>query len=292
MRYASTFEDVFYTATGVTSLNYLIYDGSQNLLYAGKAVARPNESGCNINVSRIVQNYLNSELPDDAYTGTTFNEGQFIEPNAVRDFTLTDGKGNVLETYKFLNCWDYKTPFSFMANPGTSYPISHPANNHQTPDMFLFTSVINKQNKVRTNIIQGGIGDYCGSGALYYSNNMGGYDQFLIEGTITKKDSYERYTIDNKWEYGTLQPGTRTLVNTITESWTLKTHLLTDEEYRILAENLVGSNNVYFHSFADNKVVPVYITDTSVEYKTRKNQKNKMFYMTINITSGQQKQRI
>lgn len=292
MRYASIFEDVVYTATATTSLNYLIYDGSQNLLYAGKAVARPNEGDCKINVSRIIQNYLNSNLPEDAYSLNTFNEGQFIEPNAVMDFTLTDVKGNVLETYKFLNCWDYKTPFRFIANPGTSYPLSHPANQHYNLSMFIFNSTLNKQNKVKTRIISGEIGDYCGNGALYYSNNMGGYDSFLIEGNITKKDSYERYTIDNKWEYGTLQPGTRTLVNTITESWTLKTHLLTDDEYRVLAENLIGSNNVYFHSFADNKVVPVYITDTSVEYKTRKNQNNKMFYMTINITSGQQKQRI
>lgn len=292
MIYSSTFEDTKYIATGVTSLDYLIYDGNDSLLYAGKAVARPSMASCEINVSRIVQNYLDSELPSEAFSGNTFNEGQFIEPNAVMDFTLTDGKGNVLETYKFLNCWDYKTPFRFIANPGTSYPLSHPANQHYNPSMFIFNSTLNKQNKVKTSIISGDIGDYCGYGALYYSNNMGGYDSFLLEGNITKKDSYERYTIGNKWEFGTLQAGTRTLVNTIEESWTLKTHLLTDEEYKNLAENLIGSNIVYFHSFDGDSITPVYITDTSVEYKTRKNQNNKMFYMTINITSAQPKQRI
>lgn len=292
MIYCSAFEDVTYTATGITSIDYMLYDGSQNLLFAGKAVARPNEGECRINVSDIARNYLNSDLPADAYSATSFNEGQFIEPNAVGDFTLRDGKGNVLQTYKFLNCWDYKTPFMFMANPGTSYPISHPANNHYTPEMYIFNSTITKQNKVKTNIVNGEFGDYCGYGALYYSNNMGGYDQFLIEGTITKKDNYERYTIENKWDFGTLKAGKRTLVNTIEESWTLKTHLLNDNEAKNLAENLFGSNNVYFHNFADNRIYPVNITDTSVEYKTRRNNKNKMFYLTINITSSQPKTRI
>jgi hypothetical protein len=38
--------------------------------------------------------------------------------------------------------------------------------------------------------------------------------------------------------------------------------VLTDEEAKILAEHLFGSNNVYFHSFADNTITPVVITDT------------------------------
>jgi hypothetical protein len=158
--------------------------------------------------------------------------------------------------------------------------------------MFAFYSVLTKTNKVRTTIGTGNVGDYCGYGALYYSNALGGWDSFLIEGNIIKKDSYERYTIENKWIADTLQPGTRTLVNTIDESWTLNTHLLTDEEAKILAEHLFGSNNVYFHSFADNTITPVVITDTSVDYKNWRNQKRKRFYLTINIKSCQPKQRI
>lgn len=292
MTYASIWEDVIYTVTGVTSVNYLIYDENSTLLYTGKAVARPNEGDCKINVSRIVQNYLNSELPDTAFSGNTFTLGQHIEPNAVLGFSLTDDKGNLFETYMFLNCWDYKLRFAFIANPGVPYPLSTPANQHTVSQMLKFQSVLTKQNKVRTTISNGLVGDYCGYGALYYSNNMGGWDSFLIEGMITKKDSYERYTINNKWIAGTLKAGTRTLVNTIDESWTLKTHLLLDNEMKILAENLFGSNNVYFHNFEDGKIYPVTITDTSVEYKDWRNQKKKKFYATINIKSAQSKQRI
>lgn len=292
MIYSSTFEDTKYIATGVTSLDYLIYDGNDSLLYAGKAVARPSMASCEINVSRIVQNYLDSELPSEAFSGNTFNEGQFIEPNAVMDFTLTDGKGNVLETYKFLNCWDYKTPFRFIVNPGTSYPLSHPANQHYNPSMFIFNSTLNKQNKVKTSIISGEIGDYCGYGALYYSNAIGGYDSFLLETPITVKNSYERYTIGNKWTTYTLQSGTRTLNNTIIETFEIKTHLLTDDESKVLTEQLMPSNNIYLHLFDEDRILPVSITDTSTTLQTRLNQKRKMYYKTINLESNQPKQRI
>ena len=289
---ASIWEDVFYTVTGMSSITYLIYDEDSTLIYAGVAVARPNENECTINVSRIVQNYLNSDLPDTAFSGETFTLGQHIEPNAVLGFTLTDGKGNVMESYRFLNCWDYKTHFAFIASPGTSYPLSNPVNSHSVSQMFSFASVLTKTNKVKTTIGNGLTGNYCGYGALYYSNNLGGWDSFLIEGTVAKKDNYERYTINNKWIADTLKPGTKTLVNTISTSWTLKTHLLSNSEMDILAANLFGSNNVYFHSFADNTITPVVITDTSVEYKTKRSNKNKMFYATINIKSTQPRQRI
>ena len=292
MQNNSIWEDVFYTVTGVSSITYLLYNDNSELIYAGVAVARPNQGYCEINVSRIVQNYLNSELPDTAFNGVTFTTGQHIEPNAVLGFTLTDEKGNVFEGYRFLNCWDYKTHFANIASPGVPYPLSNTVNSHEVPEMLTFYSVLTKTNKVRTTIGNGSASEYCGYGALYYSNNLGGYDHFLIEGTVSKKDSYERYTINNKWIADTLKPGTRTLVNTIDTSWTLKTHLLSDREMDILAANLFGSNNVYFHNFADNTITPVVITDTSVEYKTRRNNKNKMYYATINIKSTQPRQRI
>ena len=292
MQYYSAWQDAIYVNTGASSMVYCIYDENSTLLYTGKAVAKPNGGGCQINVSEIVRNYLNCDLPDVAFNGEDFNTGQIILPNATLGFTLTDEKGTVLEEYKFLNCWDYKTPFSFFATSSMNYPLSNPANDHRTTGMYWFSSVYEKvQRKVRTSI--GSVtGDTCGYGALYYANAMGGWDTFLIEGMITKKDSYQRYTIENKWMSGTLESGSRTLVNTVDESWELKTHLLKDSESKILSSNLFNSNNIYFHSFADDKIYPVSITDTSVTYKDWRNQKKKKFYVTINIKSNQPKQRI
>lgn len=292
MQYYSAWQDAIYVDTGMSSMIYCIYDENSTLLYTGKAVARPTGGGCQINVSEIVRNYLNSELPDVAFNGPDFNTGQVIEPNAVLGFTLTNEKGTVLETYKFLNCWDYYNLFSFIGNSAMNYPMSTPANDHYAIGMYHFYSLCDKTTKKIKTTISNATGNTCGYGALYYANAMGGWDQFLIEGMITKKDSYERYTINNKWMSGTLENGTRTLVNTIEESWELKTHMLTDNESKILASNLFNSNNIYFHSFADDKIYPVSITDTSVTYKDWRNQKKKKFYVTINIKSNQPKQRI
>lgn len=292
MQYYSAWQDAIYVNTGASSMVYCIYDENSTLLYTGKAVAKPTGGGCQINVSEVVRNYLNSGLPDVAFNGTDFNTGQVILPKATFGFTLTDEKGTVLETYKFLNCWDYINFYSFIGSSAMNYPMSTPANNHKTVGMYNFNSVCDKTSKKVKVTISNASGDTCGYGALYYANAMGGWDQFLIEGMITKKDSYERYTINNKWMAGTLENGTRTLVNTIEESWELKTHMLTDRESKILASNLFNSNNIYFHSFADDKIYPVSITDTSVTYKDWRNQKKKKFYVTINIKSNQPKQRI
>ena len=289
----SIWEDAIYAATGQTSFIYNIYDEDNTLLYTGKAYSRPNTGLIEINVSQIVRNYLNCEFPAEAFNLSTFQEGQVILPNAVLGFTLTNEKGTELESYKFLNCWDYKTFYRFIDNTTMNYNINQPVNNHTAIGQYTFVSTLLKTDKVRVAIgsVDSGATS-CGYGALYYSTSLGGWDSFLIEGNIIKKDSYERYTIENKWIADTLQPGTRTLVNTIDESWTLNTHLLTDEEAKILAEHLFGSNNVYFHSFADNTITPVVITDTSVDYKNWRNQKRKRFYLTINIKSCQPKQRI
>lgn len=291
MMYYSTWEDAIYSNTGTTDLVYNIYGEDQELLYTGRSIARPNAPGVEINISEIVRNYLNSDLPSSAFDGDDFNTGNAIEPNSVLSFTLTDGKGNVLEEYSFLNCWDYNTKFSNIAGSGLNYPLSIPANGKMTTGMYLFTSVYDKNaRKVRTTISYPS-GDTCSNGAIYYSNSLGGYDTLLLECKIVKKDNIERYTIGNKWHSGTLESGTRNINSKITESWTISTHLLNDSESEIIARELIQSNNIYLHIFADNRIVPVSITETTAEYKTRKNEK-KPFYTTITLTSNQPHNRI
>lgn len=292
MQYYSIWEDAIFVASGMSQIDYLLYDDNNELVYAGRAVAKPNQGSCEINISRIVQNYLNSTLPLNALGNNSFNTGQAIEPYAVLGFSLTDGKGNVLESYKFLNCWDYSTHFAIMYGAGLNYPLSKPINNHRASGMYNFQSVFEKTSKKVRTTISIADGSYCGYGALYYSNALGGWDCFLIEGTVTKKDTYQRYSIEKKWKADTLEEGSRTLVNTIEESWALNTHLMTDEEAKTISMHLFGSNNVYYHNFADDTITPVTITDTSVTYKTWRNQKRKRFYYTINIKSTQPKQRI
>lgn len=289
----SCWEDAIFTATGYTSLAYCIYDENSTLLYTGKAYQRPNNGTIEINVSEIVRNYCNSKLPSAAFSYDTLATGECTLPYAVLGFTLTDEKGNVFNTYKFLNCYDYRSLYRYLDNSTLNLNINRAVNDHRATGQFVFISTLTKQNKVKVNIqtVTSGA-TACGYGALYYSNSMGGWDSFLIEGRLKKKESYERYEIDNKYIANTLQYGHRTLVNTISDSWELQTHYLSDTESKTLVENLYASNDVYFQDFAENKIWPVVITDTSVEVKNWRNQGKKHFIHTINIKSAQDRMRI
>lgn len=288
----SAWEDAIYSVTGLTSYIYNIYDDNSNLLYTGRAYPRPNNGTIEINISQIVRNYLDCHMPNEAFSFDTFNEGQLFLPNAVLGFTLSDEKGTVLETYKFLNCWDYKTRFQFMDNMAAGMNINVPVNDHLAIGQYTFQSSLTKQDKVRVTIGTASSGNCCGYGSLIYSNSLGGYDQFLIEGRLKKKNAYTKYEIDNPYRANTLQFGHKTINNTISESWELQTHYLTDKESKVLCSNLYGSTDVYFQDFIDNKVYPVVITDNSVECKNWRNQGKKHFIHTINIKSAQDKMRI
>lgn len=287
----SCWEDAIFSTTGTSYFIYNLYDENTNLLYTGKAYPMPNSGLIEINISQIVRNYLNSELPDVAFSGATFNVGQVTLPNAVLGFTLTDGKGNVLEEYKFLNCWDYETRFSEIDNSTMNYTLNRPINDHVPYGMYAFNSILTKTNQDKATIYSTS-GNSCGYGALYYSNAVGGWDSFLIEGRVKKKDSYEKYQIENGFRADTLQYGNRTINNTISESWELQTQYLSDIESKALVCHLFGSSNIYFHDFSNDRIYPVVITDTSTEVKTWRNQGKKHYSYTINIKNSQNKQRI
>ena len=291
MKY-SIWEDAIFSTTGLSFLVYNIYNEDSELIYTGKAYPRPNVGTIEINVSQIVRNYLNSALPLNATSGGTLQEGQFFLPKAVLGFTLADEKGTTIETYKFLNCWDYENMFRFMDNTTLNLNINRPINDHTAIGQYTFNSTLMKTDKVRVTIDTVDNANSCGYGALYYSNALGGWDSFLIEGKMLKKNTYTKYEIDNAFRTNTLQFGHKNLNNTISESWELQTHYLSDIESDRLALHLFGSNDIYFHSFVENKIYPVVITDTSVEVKNWKNQGKKHFLHTINIKSAQDKMRI
>ena len=293
MQKYSAWEDAIYTFTATTYTVFYLYDENNTLVYAGKASPRPDTGIIEINVSQIVRNYLNSYFPITAFSGDTFQEGQHYLPDAVLGFTLTDEKGNVWETYKFLNCWDYKTRYSLIDNVGMSFSLNQAVNNHTVSGQYTFASVLTKTNKVRVNIGSTLSPTACnGYGALYYSNSLGGWDSFLIEGNMKKTNKYSRYEIDNPFRAGTLQFGHRIINNTIEETWELQTQYLDDNESKRLTDNLFGSTCVFFHDFNEDKIYPVVITDTSVEVKTWRNQKRKHYIYKINIKNAQDKQRI
>lgn len=294
MVYKSIWEDAIYTVTGMTFFRYnIMADSGTTLIYSGKAYVKPNTNDIEINVARIVQDYLNSSLNPDSFTGNTFATGATVEPYATFDCSLIDEKENVLEEYKFLNCWDYKTKFAIMYGAGMNYPLSNPVNTHNASGMYRFQSVFTKTgHNVQTTISDAIVSNhYCGDGALYYANNLGGWDSLLIEGTINKSESYERYQIQRNYKVDTLEFGRKTICHTSQLSWTLNTHYMTDTESEKFAANVIGTPLAYFHDLKEDKIYPVTIDEKSVEYKQFKSNGRKFAQYSFTITSAQDRQR-
>lgn len=129
----------------------------------------------------------------------------------------------------------------------------------------------------------------CGDWALYYLNAKGGWDSFLIEGKVKRTDSLTRY------EYGkgsgTPLDFSRTQYMVESEAaYEMHTGWLTDAQAANLAKNLLPSIKVYAHNLNENKIFPVVITDSSVEWKTYKNEKKLVAY-TINVAASNKEYR-
>lgn len=274
--YAPIWKDVFYTGD-TESLTYsVLVDGEE--IYKGRAYIAPDTNILKINVSKICQDYLSASLPDfRSITSATLTDA-----NSYRSFELVDGEGTLINTYNFLYCWDYLTNFD-----GSSVSLARPINGHYCPNMKVFSTEWSN-GTVKTTITQGS-GDYCGSGALYYLNKSGGWDSFLIEGVSKRTDAYDKYTYNKSFDNNTIEFEEGVYFNQIQARWTLHTGFLSDEESKRLAYNLIPSNKVYFHNFEDDTIVPVVITNSSVDYKTYRNEGRKMVRYDITLNESQKK---
>ena len=132
--------------------------------------------------------------------------------------------------------------------------------------------------------------DYC----LYYTNQFGGWDWLLVNGTSLKIDKLSRLSYKSNYEAQASTPGTRNKItyNTIiNENWELNTSWLTDIQSSKMS-NLLESNQVVLHDLKNNYLIPVLITNSNVEYKTYKNQGRKLYSYKIEVEASKPKYRL
>jgi len=253
-------------------------------VFSGKAWVRPGEPDILININKVAQNYLYSDLPD---LRTIVSSTTYENKYAYRQFYLVHG-GNTVETYNFLMDWSYVNT-GVTANTSMSMPI----NGHGAPNMIFLSTLFNSEQKVVTTLSISGGSSYdtthCGSYAVYYLNRYGGWDSFLIEGQVVKTDKYKRYQMKQSYDNTTLTPAKKTYNNEITETYKLVTGWLSDSESDILAEHLLSTNNAYLHNLVTGDILPINVTDASAQYKTYKNQGRKKVNYTINVEGSQTK---
>ena len=279
-------QDVYYTAS-TTMLEYAISIQERGTIYRGRAYMRPGANGISINISKICQDYIKDSFRDvdfrtlqSAYT----HLDSYVEFNLINVAT-----GNIINTYGFVYDWSYENW------NGSNRTVSNPINGHYAPGMYNFTT--NLQTSPTTGklalvtlVSERNSGNACGEIALYYKNRKGGWDAFLVEGTVTKKDEYTKYTYNRSFNNNTLEFENGTYHSQIITSYVLNTGWLNDQESDNLAFNLLSSNEVYLHNLCTDKVYPVVIKDNTATYKTYKNNSRKLVNYQINVEESQRKE--
>lgn len=149
----------------------------------------------------------------------------------------------------------------------------------------LYTTDSAQYGVIRANIIETNY-DYC----LYYVNSFGGWDYLLIKGTTKKTDKITSQYYTKDFDNKTQEFEKIKYLNTISSSYTLNTDWFTDEEQSRL-HNLIESTEVYLHNLNTDEILPVNITNTSLEYKTYTNNGKKKFNNTISVEVAQEKTR-
>lgn len=294
-------KDTFYTvpATASPYTYSIVCDGET--IFKGRAWAPPynnsnnipdaQDNNINIGINRIAQDYLYMDFPDLSQVSATGHTG-FVNSGASRSFYVYDENNIMRQAYAFVLDWSYKN--------GRQSIVSDAVNNHGTNGMYYFSTSSNlyigeetltttvSKNPALVYTRDGAYdGNYCGEGALYYLDRNCGWCSFLVEGNITRRDEYTRNSITRSYNNTTLDRGKTIYNSIITPKWELHTTFMPDNESKKLAFNLFSSNQVYFHDLREDRIYPVVISDTAVEYKTVKNQGRKWAQYTINVTAAQ-----
>ena len=285
---APIWQDVYYTSTTFTVLDYAVQIVGANTIYTGRAYQRPGGNGVSINISKICQDYIKDSFREVDFRNRVGTP--YIHPNSYVEFNLINAtNGTVLGTYGFVYDWSYESW------GGNTRVVSNPINDHKVTGMYEFYTQCGMNAETNmleliTTVSTAVTGNACGEIALYYKNRKGGWDAFLIEGTVTKKDEYTKYTYNRSFNNNTLEFENGTYHSQIITSYQLNTGWLSDQESENLAFNLLSSNEVYLHNLCTDKVYPVVITDNTATYKTYKNNQRRLVNYTINCEESQRKE--
>jgi hypothetical protein len=126
--------------------------------------------------------------------------------------------------------------------------------------------------------------DYC----LYYCNAYGGWDSLLIYGNSLKTDKINSHYYTKSFDNTKPDFERKKYVNVITPKYTLYTDWFDDVQQSKMY-HLLESTEVYLHNLNTNKIEPVNITNTTLDYKTFANNGKKKWYNKIDVEVAQDK---
>ena len=323
-------DTLYYPVNRDTDGNYYyrIVDQNSNEEYFRGIAAKPQGWGGNvggIDVPRLVEDHLHSDFVE-TNSLTSWDEMKGYCTVDIYNMTASGYPGVVDETFKYWNDWsgyeemyDYTVcindpingrgcdnmiiPFCVYYDDSATFRIVQTSQNGNvitntlpTPTYpFVMTyGSFNYLKKLEFKQDDDVMFSYdmmhCGPGAFVYRNRFGGWDSFLVEGNISKKDDYTKQNYRKKGEYNSRkiyrfdEKVTDSVnINTTYEAYT---GWLTDEQAERLAFHLLSSPLVYFQNFTGDlydtdqfTLIPVRITASSAEYKKFRNGKRLVNYL-------------
>lgn len=125
---------------------------------------------------------------------------------------------------------------------------------------------------------------------LYYENAFGGIDCMPINGNVTASDKITSYTTKNAVRVPSRDFAYRRYLNDTTKTWELRTRWLTDAESEKMY-HLIESTMVFLYDIAQDELIPVVIDESTLTYKTYKNQGRKFYNYVFKVKESQNKVR-
>lgn len=132
---------------------------------------------------------------------------------------------------------------------------------------------------------------YCGNWALLYQNAFGGWDSFLIEGSVYKSTNFTQSTYSKAYDNTTLDRETWNYANELTDTYTCTTGWLTDEESKRLHKHLLSSPDIFLQDIENDKLIPVTMVPANTKEKTYRNEGKKMVNYTFTLKAANSKVR-
>jgi hypothetical protein len=279
-------------------VDYTIYiksEGSENdykdiPIFNGKAWCPPahNTELYKSNINKICEDYVFNDMANispNAWSGT------FINSDSLKTFYVTDDNNVKLKEVSFIYDWSYDDSINY--EEGKETILSRPINGRGANGMFHFrtrfdgTKIVTNYSKTPSNGYEEVTNCTDNLWALYYLNRYGGWDSYLIEGYVSKKDNYERKGIIKPFDNNTNEMGNKPYLTNITTTYEIHTGWMNDRESERLAESVFQTTRAYLHNLETGEFFPVVITDADVVYKNHKNSGRRLLNYTINAEKSQ-----
>jgi len=317
MIYSANFPFLFHIYKDSATLRIEDIELNQ-IIYNGKVYKYPNAYAIEVDISTIVQNYLNTDIYSiDSDKNVTH---QYIKNyELVRRFNIyIDDDAPITQWFAY-NWNEYPThQDQYIANN----PISTIAYYGQL--LFFNINSINLSSSVNIYLNSTALGSYVSDTSqmvmlnvgniaanegdtinfdsnignvkynysncspdwvVYYINTTGGMDTLPLFGKMVVSDNLDRNEITRNFRTGTNQFG-RVITNTVTsQRYEANTGWIEENKVPILSE-LFTSPKIYLHNIWKNDIIPVILTNKSFEYKTFENTKSLINY-SLSFDSSQ-----